>query len=264
MDGAPFMPCITWNERGRMTVHTPVPERRRQDERPAVPPAAVARRRRSGPRRRPWSGREALLRRLRQPVIGLTLAGAALPILATTQVPMADEESAHGVGDELDAARSTDLEEELAERIGEKAADAERATEIASAVTRYGIARDLAEDIYDIALEEDIDPRIAFGLVKVESTFKERAVSPVGARGLAQVMPRTAAWLAPGTTPNDLFDRETNLRLGFSYLNQMIDKYRGNIRLALLAYNRGPGTVDRVLKQGGNPDNGYADKVLRS
>ena len=76
-------------------------------------------------------------------------------------------------------------------------------------------------------------------------------------------MPRTAAWLQPGTKTQDLYDRQLNLRLGFRYLDQMIDKYKGNVRLALLAYNRGPGTVDRVLKQGGNPDNGYADKVLR-
>jgi soluble lytic murein transglycosylase-like protein len=41
-----------------------------------------------------------------------------------------------------------------------------------------------------------------------------------------------------------------------------MDKYDGDQRLALLAYNRGPGTVDRVLKRGGDPDNGYADAVI--
>src|SRR5690606_28559925 len=77
-----------------------------------------------------------------------------------------------------------------------------------------------------------------------------------------QVMPRTAAWLEPGTTSKDLYDRKTNLRLGFRYLDQMIDKYKGDVKLALLAYNRGPGTVDKVLARGGDPDNGYADRVL--
>ena len=106
------------------------------------------------------------------------------------------------------------------------------------------------------------EPEIAYGLVKVESRFKHRAVSHVGARGLTQVMPATARWLEPGITNEDLFDRHTNLRLGFGYLRDLIEKYDGNIRLALLAYNRGPGTVDRVLRQGGDPNNGYADMVL--
>jgi soluble lytic murein transglycosylase-like protein len=160
------------------------------------------------------------------------------------------------------AAPGTDLEDAISDRIGEATADEDRERHVTNAVGRYNIARDLAEDIYDIAAESGIDPAMAFGLVKTESTFNQRAVSGVGARGLTQVMPRTARWLMPGTKAEDLYDRQTNLRLGFRYLGQLIDRYRGDVKLALTAYNRGPGTVDRVLKRGGNPDNGYADKVL--
>jgi soluble lytic murein transglycosylase-like protein len=133
---------------------------------------------------------------------------------------------------------------------------------VSSAIDRYGIERDLAESIYDKASEAGIEPKLAFGLVKTESSFKQRAVSHVGARGFTQVMPRTAKWLRPGTRADDLYDRDINLGLGFRYLNQLIDKYSGDVKLALLAYNRGPGTVDKILKRGGDPDNGYARKVI--
>ena len=85
-----------------------------------------------------------------------------------------------------------------------------------------------------------------------------KATSRVGAVGLTQLMPATAKWLEPGTTRDDLRDTETNLRIGFGYLRDLIDKYDGDENLALSAYNRGPGTVDRILKRGGNPDNGYS------
>jgi soluble lytic murein transglycosylase-like protein len=74
-------------------------------------------------------------------------------------------------------------------------------------------------------------------------------------------MPRTAAWMEPGVTRAQLRDPETNLRVGFKYLRYLLDKYEGNEDLALLAYNRGPGTVDRALRRGSNPDNGYAKFV---
>ena len=127
----------------------------------------------------------------------------------------------------------------------------------------YNVSRELAEDIYDIALEEDIDPDIAFGLVRTESSFKNAATSHVGAIGLTQLMPATARWLKKDVTIRDLRDSRTNLRIGFKYLNDLIKKYDGDTKLALLAYNRGPGTVDRVLKRGGDPDNGYPDMVLK-
>ena len=213
--------------------------------------------------------RRTLISRYRQPLIGLGLAGMALPMVRATSVAPADAGPRPGGEANADADAAARLaadavtEEQVAEQIAVSREEQARAEHVEEAVSRYGIERDLAEDIYDIAREENVEPRLAYGLVKTESTFNERAVSHVGARGLTQVMPRTAAWLVPGTKTEDLYNRETNLRLGFRYLDQMIDKYKGDVRLALLAYNRGPGTVDKVLKRGGNPDNGYADKVLR-
>lgn len=142
--------------------------------------------------------------------------------------------------------------------------DAAEATELAAEYREkgYRVPDTLAEQIVDAAAESGIAPDVAFGLVATESGFKRTARSHVGAVGLAQLMPATARWLEPGTTRKDLEDPETNLRLGFRYLRDLVEKYDGNTALALTAYNRGPGTVDRVLRRGGDPDNGYAGKVL--
>lgn len=171
-----------------------------------------------------------------------------------------------------DGARLAGLENEtersrvsLQARQGELALvrlELDRLLEIMEYSRRYTIPADLAEAINDIALAEGIAPSVAFQLVRVESGFYRRAISPVGAVGLAQLMPPTAFELDPGLQYADLFDRDTNLRLGFRYLRQMIDRYDGDLRLALLAYNRGPGTVDSILRVGGDPSNGYAQAVL--
>jgi soluble lytic murein transglycosylase-like protein len=126
----------------------------------------------------------------------------------------------------------------------------------------YEISPQLAADIQAAAIEHGIHPEIAFGLVRAESSFRNSATSHVGAVGMTQLMPRTAAWMQPGVTRRQLRDQKTNLRIGFKYLRYLIDYYEGDERLALLAYNRGPGTVDKVLKRGGNPDNGYVEKVM--
>lgn len=142
--------------------------------------------------------------------------------------------------------------------------DVAEATELAAEYREkgYPVSSTLAEQIVDAATEHGISPDVAFGLVATESGFKRTARSHVGAVGLAQLMPATARWLEPGTTRKDLEDPETNLRLGFRYLRDLVEKYEGDTALALTAYNRGPGTVDRVLRRGGDPDNGYAGKVL--
>ncbi|MGQ0561892.1 MAG: lytic transglycosylase domain-containing protein [Gemmatimonadota bacterium] len=128
---------------------------------------------------------------------------------------------------------------------------------------RYRIPADLSAKIYDIALAEGIDPKVAYSLVDVESDFSHKAISPVGALGLTQLMPNTAKFFEPNISRADLFDPDTNLRIGFRFLKELIAKYNGDVDLALHAYNRGPGVVDRVVSKGGNPANGYADMVMR-
>lgn len=122
----------------------------------------------------------------------------------------------------------------------------------------FKVTETLAAQIHEAAVEHGIDPEIAFGLVRAESSFRNQATSPVGAVGLTQLMPATARWMEPGVTRSQLRNPETNLRVGFKYLKYLIEKYDGNEDLALVAYNRGPGTVDKALKRGRNPDNGYA------
>ena len=128
---------------------------------------------------------------------------------------------------------------------------------------RYRIPADLSASIYDIAVAEGIDPQVAYSLVNVESEFYNKAVSPVGALGLTQVMPATGRMMQPGLERADLFDPETNLRLGFRFLRELLARYNGDLDLALHAYNRGPTIVDKILKTGGDPANGYADAVLK-
>lgn len=127
----------------------------------------------------------------------------------------------------------------------------------------YGVSLQLASDIERAAVAEGIDPELGFRLVRVESQFKEGAVSPVGALGLTQLMPGTAESLQPGITREEIFERRTNLRLGFRYLRWLLEVYDGDVEEALHAYNRGPGTVARLRARGEDPANGYADRVLR-
>ena len=127
---------------------------------------------------------------------------------------------------------------------------------------RYGIDRAMAGAVLAAAEAEGVSPDLAFRLVRVESSFHERAESPVGALGLTQLMPRTAAELRPGITRAEMLDRDTNLRLGFRYFRRLLRRYDGDVAEALHAYNRGLGTVDRIRAAGGDPANGYARAVL--
>ena len=139
----------------------------------------------------------------------------------------------------------------------------ERANVIMANSTRYKIPSDLAAAIYDIALSEGIDPALGYQLVKIESGFKSTARSRMDAFGFTQLQVATARFYQPGVTQRDLYDRDTNLRIGFRFLNDLLERFHYDVHLALLAYNRGPARVDDILAKGGNPANGYSDAVLK-
>ncbi|HUH11668.1 MAG TPA: lytic transglycosylase domain-containing protein, partial [Longimicrobiales bacterium] len=205
---------------------------------------------------RSWLERQRRSSRYRKPLVGLAVAGAAAPLVRADGARGPD--TGHAAVGEALANAGPESAEAKAERLQQQDQERLRDEVIQGAVARYDIDWDLAADIHDIAREEGVEPKVAFGLVKTESTFRHSAVSPVGARGLTQLLPSTARWIMPELGSRNLHEQETNLRVGFRYLRYLVDKYDGDMEKALLAYNRGPGTVDRVLKRGGNPDNGYA------
>lgn len=139
----------------------------------------------------------------------------------------------------------------------------ERADRIIQYSIKYGITASMSTNVFDASLREGIDPDLGFRLVRGESEFNPRAISKVGAIGLMQLMPSTAVQLEKGVKREQLFDGQTNLRIGFRYLRSLLDQYHGDVRLALLAYNRGEDAVWRDVRAGVNPGNGYDRYVMQ-
>ena len=208
---------------------------------------------------------ERLRRRFRRWIIA---GGAVATVLAFGRRPVvldARAEVARPAASSANIARVATVADRL------QAADtARRATQrlqrwnkIYTFSRRWMVDTELARAIHDAALEAGIDPELGFRLVNVESQFKERATSGVGAAGLTQVMLPTARYYDPKITKQKLYGRETNLRIGFSYLRDLIDENHGNVKLALLTYNRGAQAVQNELSLGLDPSNGYDRKVMR-
>ncbi|GGC29386.1 hypothetical protein GCM10011371_16180 [Novosphingobium marinum] len=99
--------------------------------------------------------------------------------------------------------------------------------------------------VAELAAKYDISPTLLEAVVWQESRWNARAISPVGARGLAQLMPGTARDM--GVDPDD---PHANLEGGARYLRMQLDAFDGDIEKALAAYNAGPG---RVIRAGGIP-----------
>ena len=105
------------------------------------------------------------------------------------------------------------------------------------------------KDVVAKANEIGLDPAYVYGLIRQESRFIMDARSSVGASGLMQLMPATARWTAKKIgldyTHDLIADRDTNLKLGTSYLKLVLDDFSGSQALAAAAYNAGPGRPRR-------------------
>jgi soluble lytic murein transglycosylase-like protein len=200
------------------------------------------------------------------------IAGAALLVIANRRPAPATAEAAVVSGGSSSfsfslVSENRRLRTELENARGEATilkAQYDRANRIIRFSSEYDISADLAATIFDVALAERVDPELAFRLVRLESQFNPRAVSRVGAIGLAQLMPSTAVQFDRTVTREKLFDPETNLRIGFRYLRRLIGLYNGDVRLALLAYNLGEGLVDEARKSGKDPLLGYNRILLKA
>lgn len=127
-------------------------------------------------------------------------------------------------------------------------------------------AERLSRLIVRLSREHNIPARLILSVMKVESNFQPWAVSPKGALGLMQLMPETGAWVAARygmrwDGPATLLDEEMNTIMGVRYLSYLKDKYSGDLRKMLSAYNRGPAAVDLDVSNGRNFTTDYYKKI---
>jgi len=102
-----------------------------------------------------------------------------------------------------------------------------------------GAAGKYAQDIREIAARYGLSPGLVESVIRVESAFNPWAMSRKGAQGLMQLMPQTASSLGV----RDAFDPRQNIEGGVRHLRSLVDRYPGNLPLALAAYNAGENAV---------------------
>ncbi|MEW6212132.1 MAG: lytic transglycosylase domain-containing protein [Acidobacteriota bacterium] len=132
--------------------------------------------------------------------------------------------------------------EELAKKKAEKPQSAEKVKIPAALLGRHISSGNAAVDaiVYEAASQTGLDPCLIFSVMRAESGFNPVAVSPKGASGLMQLMPATASRFGV----RNIFDARENIHAGSRYLRWLLDRFNGDLRLALAGYNAGEGAVE--------------------
>ena len=169
-------------------------------------------------------------------------------------------------------------------RLDEIAADpadrvlvANLATKLALPETAVALARRAGRDgviLLDSGWPQPVTPPIGpvpeaalvLGVIRQESSFDSTIISPVGARGLMQIMPATGAHTAkklglPASVPALVLDPQYNMKIGSTYLRELIDQFGAVVPLVVAAYNAGPARVLEWLRTHGDPRQGTIDMV---
>lgn len=150
--------------------------------------------------------------------------------------------------------------------------------QLESHLSRQGVRQDIIDGVLAQAQAQKVDPILVFAVIKAESDFNPHAKSPVGARGLMQIMPDTGRGLGV-SDPSNLYNPMVNIKAGIKYLKYLWGRFsevafsqlgslnpwaRADVKSAIAAYNAGPGAVQ---KYGGVPPyretRAYVVKVLR-
>ncbi len=109
--------------------------------------------------------------------------------------------------------------------------------------------------VFTAAYDNHVDPYLVFAIIRVESKFQEAAESPVGAKGLMQIMPETAQWIAAqrGIENFDIAELnqpEVNIQFGCWYIANLGQEFNHDLPLVIAAYNAGRGKVGEWLQSG--------------
>ncbi|WP_279220983.1 lytic transglycosylase domain-containing protein [Desulfofundulus salinus] len=175
-------------------------------------------------------------------VIGATLhTGAGVAAAAPSQINCADLKPARVVAVDCSALGVSQVDPP---KVNTRETRLSYFPELSRGITIRPIITRLAEDVHNLiewaAQKVGLSSSLLRAVARAESGGNHRAVSPSGAVGIMQLMPSTARAL--GVNP---YDPRENVLGGAMYLKRQLDRYQGNLPLALAAYNAGPGAVDR-------------------
>jgi hypothetical protein len=152
--------------------------------------------------------------------------------------------SLDNLADDIDALKLKAIE--LAALQQEKKEQKLKESVYAQKSTRLGEKEEIRNHLKAIANELGLEPRLALGMAKVESGYNPKSVSPKGAVGVLQIMPKLA-WHNFGIARERLFDPQVNIRIGLSWMKTLLDRFDHDLDLSLAAYNAG---VSRVVRAG--------------